>query len=50
MILGYWLIDKTIDRNKIIIYSDHVAHMTRKTCLGLLLGWFTIPWALFFSK
>ena len=46
VVIGYWSIGKTIDRNRVFIVSNHVSWMTRKITLAILLGWLTIPWAL----
>lgn len=44
-ILGYWSLGKTIYAN-LIAYSDGFTLFIKKCIYAVLLGWFTIPWAI----
>lgn len=45
MVFGYWAVGKTIYSNKILIGSTS-AIITKKMCLGAILGWILIPIAI----
>lgn len=45
IILGYWSVDKTIYRNKVVITTNFNWFCT-KLAYGTFLGIFLIPWAL----
>lgn len=45
MVLGYWATGKTIYANKIMLGTWNGIFM-RKLCMGTILGWILIPWAI----
>lgn len=45
MALGYWAAGKTIYANKIIIEYQSGAFFMKRLCIGSILGWILIPWA-----
>ena len=44
-IAGYWAVDKTIWRNKVII-TTHKNYIFTKIAYGIFLGFILIPWAI----
>ena len=45
MVLGYWATGKTIYANQVMLGTWNGIFM-RRLCMGTLLGWILIPWAI----